>query len=122
MAASSVPASSSDSISRRSKRIAAISTCGAMAVTRAISGGSSVDSSASRMPMVKRRVVAVGSKCGVSCSVRANDCSAPRTSPASERASGVGAMPCPRRSNSGSSNSVRSRPSAWLTAGCVRLS
>ncbi|EHP44020.1 hypothetical protein OR16_05007 [Cupriavidus basilensis OR16] len=85
--------SNSDSISRLSKRIAAISTCGATAVTRAISGGSKVDSSASRMPMVNRRTVAAGSKCGVSCKVRAKDCRAVRTSAASERASGVGAMP-----------------------------
>nr|EUJ15284.1 hypothetical protein RSP673_06485 [Ralstonia solanacearum P673] len=121
-AASMVPASNSASSWRRSPRTVVTSMRGASRAMAAISGGSSVASSASRIDSVKRRSLAAGSKRVPSRSVRSKPCNAVRTSATSVRASGVGTMPCPRRSNSGSSNSSRSRPSAWLTAGCVRLS
>src|SRR5471032_3261570 len=121
MAASSVPAASSLSSSRRSTCGAFRPTPGAADATCAINGGSTVASSTSRSASVKVRSLLVGSKRSAPFRVSSKPRSACRTGSMMLRAIGVGTITWPWRSNSGSPNSWRRRFSAWLTAGWVRL-
>ncbi len=121
IAASSVPAASSLSSSRRPTCSAFRPTEGALCASPAISGGSTLASSTSRSATEKVRSLLAGSNRSTPFSVTSKPRSACRTGSMMERASGVGTITWPWRSNRGSSNSWRSRPSAWLMAGCVRF-
>ncbi len=74
------------------------------------------------MPTTKRLVALAGSNRSTLLSVTSSPCSDWRIGSIMRRASGVGVMAWPWRMNSGSSNISRMRPSAWLIAGCERLS
>ena len=87
-----------------------------------ISGGSTVASSTSRRARVNCFSVVAGSKRLSLFRVTSKPRSDCRTGSMMLRASGVDTIRWPWRTNSGSSNMVRSRPSAWLIAGWVRFS
>src|SRR5207237_150947 len=83
------------------------------------SGGSTLASSTSRKASEKVRSLLAGSKRSTPLSVTSNPRSEARTGSMIDRAGGVGTLPRPWGSNSGSSDSWRSRVSAWPLTGVV---